>query len=43
MPTTQTIAAAIIDSTRHRSACSRVEMTERTMTYSARSFHITKQ
>ena len=43
MPMTPTIAAAAIDSTRHRIACSRVEITDRTMTYSARSFHSTRQ
>ena len=43
MPMTPTIAAAAIDSHRHLIACSRVYITDLTMTYSASSFHITMQ
>ena len=40
---TQTIAADAINSARQRIACSRVTITERTMTYSAASFHSTRE
>ncbi len=43
MPSPATTAADHIDSHRQRIVCSRVVITDRTMTYSASSFHKTMQ